>query len=118
MKNRIVIEAILLVVAFLLGFVPQYVAARHLQNELRVARQEDAKAELRDLAALAYVQANQKNYGLASGTSAKFFSRARELADQTTEAASKGALADLLSLREKVTTGRGGGQSRRHERFR
>ena len=104
MKNRLVIEAILLVVAFLAGFVPQYVTARQSRNDLRAARQEAARAELRDLAALAYVQANQKNYGLASATGAKFFGRARELADQTPDAAGKSALTDLLGLREQVTS--------------
>lgn len=87
MKNRILIEAVLIVIAFLIGFKPQSVATRHLQNELQVVWRENAW-KLRDLAALTYVQASQKNYGLAFSSSAKFFSRARE----------------FVGLRDRVTT--------------
>ena len=53
-----------------------YVKANRLDNNLRQSRQDGAGAELRDLIALAYVQANQKNYGLAAETSSRFFNRA------------------------------------------
>ena len=63
---------------FLVGFVPQYVKAVRLEGELRQSRQEAAGAEIRDLIGLAYVQASQKNYGLAAETSSRFFNRVRE----------------------------------------
>ena len=59
MKNRPVISAIVLVVVFLAGFVPQYAKVNHLDAELRQARLGNTSAELRDLVGLAYVQANQ-----------------------------------------------------------
>jgi hypothetical protein len=66
LKDKIIVAAIALVAAFLVGFVPQYVKANRLKNELRQSRQENAGAQLRDLIGLAYVQANQKNFGLVS----------------------------------------------------
>jgi hypothetical protein len=102
MNNRIVVAAAALVVAFLLGFVPMYVKANRLDAELRTAQAENSRAELRDLIALAYVQASQQNYGLAASTSSRFFDRARELANQTQDASRK-ALDELLAFRDKVT---------------
>ena len=103
MKNKIIVAAIALVAVFLVGFVPQYVKANRLENELRQSRQENAGAQLRDLIGLAYVQANQKNFGLAAETTSRFFSRVREIANQTPDASSRKALEDLLTLRDRVT---------------
>jgi hypothetical protein len=94
--------AIALVAVFLLGFVPQYIKANRLETELRQFRQEIGGAQLRDLIGLAYVQANQKNYGLAAETSSRFFSRVREMANQTQDASSRKAQEDLLALRDRV----------------
>ena len=103
MRNKIIMTAIALVAVFLLGFVPQYIKANRLETELRQFRQEIAGDQLRDLIGLAYVQANQKNYGLAAETSSRFFGRVREMANQTQAASSRKALEDLLALRDKVT---------------
>ena len=103
MRNKIIMTAIALVAVFLLGFVPQRIKANRLETEVRQFRQEIAEVQLRDLIGLAYVQANQKNYGLAAETSSRFFSRVREMANQTQAASSRKILEDLLTLRDKVT---------------
>jgi hypothetical protein len=103
MNNKIIVAAIALVVVFLSGFVPQYIKANRLENDLRQARQENSGAQLRDLIGLAYFQANQKNYGLAAETSSRFFGRARDAASQAQDAPTRKALEDLLALRDKVT---------------
>jgi hypothetical protein len=103
MNNKIILAAIAAAALFLVGFVPQYVKANRLENELYQSRQENTEAQLRDLIGLAYVQANQKNFGLAAETSSRFFGRAREMANQTKEATSRKALEELLVLRDKVT---------------
>jgi hypothetical protein len=51
-KNRIMVVIILLIIVFLVGFVPQYLKVKRLENDLSVARQENALAQLRDLAGL------------------------------------------------------------------
>ncbi len=105
MKNKIGFGVVLLVVVFLAGFLPSFVKAHRLENELRKARNEFALAQLRDLASLAYFQASQKNYGLASGTSTRFFDGAREAANQTADASAKKPLEDWLSFRDSITAG-------------
>jgi hypothetical protein len=101
-KNRLLAEAIAVVVAFLSGFLPQYVKTRRLEGELHALQQADANAELRDLAGLSYVQARQKNYGLAAATSARFFNRVRELANQAADRPARKALEDLMPARDKI----------------
>ncbi len=103
MKNSVIVVAVAAVAAFLLGFVPQFVKAQRLESELRLAQQANAGAELRDLAALAYAQANQKNYGLAAETASRFFNRVREVAAQASSASARSTLESLLSIRDRLT---------------
>jgi hypothetical protein len=92
-----------MVVVFLLGFLPQFVKAKRLENELRVEKQQNTLAQLRDLVGLAYLQTTQKNYGLAAGTSTRFFSRVEELVNQTGDDRFRKSLQDLLSFRDRIT---------------
>jgi hypothetical protein len=103
MKNKIIAITIALVAVFLLGFLPQYVKASRLETELRQTREAYAGADLRDLIGLAYLQSNQKNYGLAAATSGQFFNRVRELANQTQDAGRRKTLEDLLAPRDRIT---------------
>jgi hypothetical protein len=97
MKNKAIVAAAVVVAVFLLGFLPQYMKANRLDGELRASRQQLEGAELRDLVALAYLQASQKNFGLASETTSRFFNRAREVA------AGRKPIEDLMAPRDKVT---------------
>ena len=45
----------------------------------------------------------QKDYGLAGGTSTRFFDRARALVYQTPDSSRSKPLEDLLSLRDQIT---------------
>jgi len=103
MKNKVIVAAVALVAVFLAGFVPQYVKASRLESELRQSRDAFAGAELRDLIGLAYLQANQKNYGLAADSIGRFFNRVRDVVNQSQDATRRKALEDLLAPRDKVT---------------
>jgi hypothetical protein len=102
-KNTIIVAGVLVVVAFLAGFLPSSLKVNRLENDLRQATEENRMAQLRDLAGMAYLQASQQNYGLAASTSARFFERTREVANQTADAGHRKALEDLLSGRDKIT---------------
>ena len=103
MTKKIIVVGVLLVVAFSAGLLPQYVKGKRLERELGEARREISLAQLRDLAGLAYLQASQKDYGLAGGTSARFFNRTREVANQTPDSSGRKSLEDLLNLRDQIT---------------
>ena len=105
MKNKIILVVVLLVAVFLAGFLPSYAKAHRLENELREARREQSLTQLRELASEAYFQASQRDYGLAAGTSTRFFDRAREAANQAPDSNSRKPLEDLLSLRDPITAG-------------
>jgi hypothetical protein len=102
-KNVIVFAAVLPVLTFLAGFLPGYVKGQRQEKELREARLENSRAQLRDLASLAYLQASQKDYGLAAGTSTRLFNRTREVAGQTSDSAGRKSLEDVLTLRDPIT---------------
>ncbi len=103
MNQKIIVVVVLLIVAFLAGFLPQYAKGKRLERDLGVARQENSLAQLRDLAGLAYLQASQKDYGLAGGTCTRFFDRTREVASETPDASGRKPLEDLLKLRDQIT---------------
>lgn len=97
MKNKVIVIAAGLVAVFLIGFVPQWMKANRLDGELQQMRQKVADSELRDLSALAYLQASQKNFGLAAETAGRFFGRVRD------GAAGRKAVEELASPRDKIT---------------
>lgn len=103
MNNKIIIIAAVLIAVFLIGFVPQAVKASRLDTELRQSRAALAGAELRDLAGLAYLQANQKNYGLAAETCGRFFNRVRAAAGEAQDAGRRKAIEELLAPRDRIT---------------
>jgi hypothetical protein len=100
---KIIVVVVLLLVAFSGGFLPQYVKGKRLERELGEAKRENSLAQLRDLAGLAYLQASQKDYGLAGGTSTSFFNRTREVVNQTPDPIDRKPLEDLLNLRDQIT---------------
>jgi hypothetical protein len=103
MRKKAIVVTVVSFVVFLVGYVPQYAKVNRLDSELRQARQVGTYSELRDLMGLAYVQANQKNYGIAAGITARFFNRVREVSNQTPDPNVKKTFEDLLITRDKVT---------------
>ena len=100
---KIALVLVLVIAAFLGGYLPEHSKTNRMEDELREARRQSTLARLRDLSGLAYIQASQKNYGLASKTSAAFFGLVQEVVNQTTDVAAKKSYEDLLSTREKIS---------------
>jgi hypothetical protein len=101
--TKIALLLLLLIAVFLGGFLPERSKVNRLEDDLREARRQTALAKLRDLSGLTYIQASQKNYGLASKTSAAFFGLVQEVASQTADAAARKPYEELLGMREKIT---------------
>ena len=102
----------LAVAAFLLGFVPQYVKSRSLEAQLGTLRQEVAaerdKLQMDDLAlqvGRVYLETTQKNYGLASQSSTKFFDRVRAMTAQESDPNRKAFFQKALAGRDAITAG-------------
>jgi hypothetical protein len=111
-SRRAILWSGALVVAFLLGFVPQFLGTRAVRQELSAAREELARAQsqaelavLRDLIAVVHLEASQKNYGLAAQRSTSFFDHLQDLVRSETDADRKRALDEILKSRDAVTAG-------------
>jgi len=61
--NKAIIAAIVLVIVFLAGFVPQYLKVNHLDDEPRQARLGIRQPELRDLVGLHFQATEELGHG-------------------------------------------------------
>jgi hypothetical protein len=106
----LITAAILVLAAFLLGFIPQYQKASQLQSEL-VARdqrinqlQREAKlSRARDLAGLLYLELTRKNYGIAGQHASALFTHLREMLSDTTDPSLKTAIENIAGQRDAIT---------------
>ena len=68
-RNLAIAAAVLVVAAFLLGFVPEYLKSRELRGQLTTAQRQLEADELALSIGRVYLEASLKNYGLASQSS-------------------------------------------------
>ena len=110
MRNKLVLWLILLIVGFLVGFLPQYFRSRQLQQkvsaqagQLEACRSAEQLSQLRDMAALMYLEATQKNYGTSGNYAGRFFDQAQRLANSTQDEGFRNLLREILATRDQVT---------------
>jgi hypothetical protein len=110
MKNKLIIGLVLLVAGFLAGFIPQYRRAQRVSHEETAIKQQlqscDASVaifQLRDTAAMLYLEATRQNYGTAAGYSTQLFGRIQQVADQTSDPNFKATLEDVLKAHDTIT---------------
>ncbi len=111
-KTLLIVAGGLVVAAFLLGFVPEYLKAKDLDNQLGSTRQkfnaEHDKSQMDELGLLCgyvYLETNLKNYGLASQYSSRFFDRVRVMMGQSPDSTRQAFLQAALAKRDSVTGG-------------
>ena len=111
MKRAVIITGVVLIgIAYVLGFWPQFQKARESQRQLEQMTAEftGLQAQLRlyqlQNSLMGVVrQTSQKNYGQASTLSTKFFDEARAEAQRQTDPAVKTAIESILQQRDAVT---------------
>ena len=111
MRNKIILWVLAFLAVFLIGFGPMYVRATRAEDQFETVSQEAQRLRVRDALALTYLQAAQKNFGLAAETSSRFFTQARELSDRATDSEMKKSLEAILGARDKITAGLAKGES-------
>ncbi len=111
-KIGLIIGGVLIVAAFLLGFVPQYLKGKSLDNQLGAVRQqlnsEREKSQMDELGLLCgrvYLETNLKNYGLASQYSTEFFDGVQAMMSQAPDSNRQSFLQETLAQRDAVTGG-------------
>jgi len=98
--------------AFVIGFVPQFLQKRQVQNDLEttrarfaIAQQQNAVDEIRMMAGRILLEASRKNYGIAGEHSTALFNKVRELAEKNDNASLKASLLILANWRDSITGG-------------
>lgn len=111
-KIGLIVGGVLIVAAFLLGFVPQYMKSRALDHQLVAVRQqlnlEREKSQMDGLGLLCghvYLETNLKNYGLAGRYSTKFFDGVQAMMSQELDSSRQSFLQEMLAQRDVITGG-------------
>ncbi len=109
LSRRTVVVGVSILVAFLLGILLQFGAARQARSsrdtveaEAARLRQQAAQAEVRDLAALVLFEVTQRNFGTAAQHSTALFDRLQPLASAP---GADPRLGQALAARDRVTAG-------------
>ena len=109
MRNKLILWASLIAGGFLIGFVPLRLNVGQQRDEISILENRLATCELsnrlaavRDLAALTYLEANRKNYSLATEYSTRLFNQVREMSG-IAEPELRSALEDALGSRDAIT---------------
>ncbi len=110
MRNKYVLGLIVLIAGFLAGFIPEYSRSHQLQekvsaqdSQLEVCKSAEQLSQLRDTAALMYLEATQKNYGTSGEHAGRFFDQAQSLANSTQDEVLRNLLREMLATRDQVT---------------
>lgn len=111
-KICLIVGGALVVAAFLLGFVPQYLKGKALDNQLSAVQQqlnsEREKSKMDELGLLSghvYLETSLRNYGLASQYSTKFFDGVQAMMSQAPDSNRQSFLQETLAQRDAVTGG-------------
>ena len=110
MRHKLVVWFVLLIAGFLVGFILQYARLQRLQKELSASTKQlgscqssEQLSQLRDKATMMYLQAVQKNYGVAGEYAKEFLDQAQRIVSSTEDLALRDLLRDTLATRDQVT---------------
>ncbi len=108
-RAAIIIGIVLIGIAYLLGFWPEYQKVQRTQNQLKVVATELSNTEAQtglyrlQHQLLAVVrETNQKNYGQASNSATKFFDSVRDELPRQADPKVKKTLQSMLQQRDAV----------------
>ena len=111
MRTKLIAGVVLLAAGFLLGWYPQYRQANDVRTELAQTQASEtalqakvSESAMREAGVVVYLELSRQNYAEAAKAATGFFDQVRQLAGQTTDAALRSKLNDLLSKRDQITT--------------
>lgn len=106
--QRIAIYAVILLVVFLLGFVPMWIKTRSSRMELAAAQQKLTIAQLQNSLASAVIDARRGDYEPARLAASQFFtsllSEVNKGEDSALNAAQRSAVQPLFAQRDEIIT--------------
>lgn len=109
-RNYVILGSILVIAAFLAGFLPQFQAKRDLAQQLtaRTAEVEQLRWQLqmaraRDLAGLVYLEVTKQNYGTANERASALFDQLRSMIESAPDSGTRQRLEEMAGKRDAVT---------------
>ena len=110
MRQKLVLWFLLVLTAFLIGFILQYSRLQRVQDDLSASTKQlgsckssQQLAQLRDTTTMMYLEVVQKNYGKAGEYSREVFDHAQQIASSTEDPALRNLLRDALATRDQIT---------------
>ena len=110
MRHKLVLWFVLLIAGFLVGFILQYARLQRSQKELSASTKQlgscqssEQLSQLRDKATMMYLEAVEKNYGVAGEYAKEFFDQAQRIVSSTEDLGLRELLRDTLATRDQVT---------------
>jgi hypothetical protein len=110
MRHKLVLWFVLLIAGFLVGSILQHARLQRLQEELSASskrlvscQSSEQLTQLRDTATMMYLEAAQKNYGLAGEYAKECFDQAQRIVSSTEDLALGNLLRDSLATRDQIT---------------
>jgi hypothetical protein len=101
--KKVGIGALVLVLAFLLGYVPSCVSARSVREENARLLRKLKLTELRGQLGMMSYEANRNNYASAAQFSTEFFNGLRQAVGEVDDEAIRKKLEALLARRDEIT---------------
>jgi hypothetical protein len=104
MPQKIAVGAGVVIVAFLLGYIPSCVSARNAEQQKALLEYRVRLADLRDKIGMASYEVNRNNYANATEFSGLFFDGLLKLAGEARDESFKQKLQQMLARRDEITT--------------
>ena len=110
MRRELALWFVLLIAGFLTGLILQYARLQRVQQQLSASTKQlgscqstEQLSQLRDTAAMMYLEVVQKNYGKAGEHAKEFFDQAQRIVSSTEDPALRNVLHDTLAARDQIT---------------
>ncbi len=104
LPQKIALGAALLIVVFLIGYVPSCVSARSAQQQRAQLESRLRLSDLRGRLGMASYEANRNNYANAMQFSTEFYTGLRDLIEDTEDQTAKKKMQDMMTRRDEITT--------------
>jgi len=104
LPQKIAVGAAVVIVAFLLGYIPACVSARNAEQQKAQLEYKVRLADLRDKIGMASYEVNRNNYANATESSTLFFDGLAKLIGDARDEAFRQKLEAMLARRDEITT--------------
>jgi hypothetical protein len=104
-KAKVIAVLVLVAVAFLAGFIPQYLNARSAGQQRQSLEEQVRLSRLRDLNSYMFLEVSRNNYGTAAEYATRFFREVRTWLGESPAPGVRAALERAAARQDEITAG-------------